>query len=108
MAKRVLMAEVSGGRAGTMETEVRLIVGVNVALGNRGITVEAVRQCANEFFSRDNRMSFTPPFLLGPVFFQTILPCSGGYHLEMGGMPLHDSVMRECLGRHSCMSSQFL
>ena len=37
-------------------------------------------------------MSFTRPFLLGPVFFRTPLPCSGGYHLERGGMPLHDAV----------------
>ena len=37
-------------------------------------------------------MSFTLPFLLGTVFFQTALPCSGGYHLETGGMPLHDEV----------------
>ena len=35
-------------------------------------------------------MSFTLPFLLGPVFFQTVLPCCGGYHLERGGMLLHD------------------
>ena len=34
-------------------------------------------------------MNTTLPFLLGTVFFQTTLPCSGGYHLEMGGMPLH-------------------
>ena len=37
-------------------------------------------------------MSFTPPFLLGPVFFRTTLPCSGSYHMERGGMPLHDVV----------------
>ena len=37
-------------------------------------------------------MSFTRPFLLGPVFFRTALPCSGGYHMETGGMPLHDVV----------------
>ena len=37
-------------------------------------------------------MSFTPPFLLHPVFFRTALPCSGGYHLEREGMPLHDGV----------------
>ena len=36
------------------------------------------------------------PFLLGPVFFRTALPCSGGYHLEMGGMPLHDAVEINC------------
>ena len=38
-------------------------------------------------------MSFTRPFLHGPVFFRTALPCSGGYHLESGRMPLHDSVI---------------
>ena len=37
-------------------------------------------------------MSFTRPFLLGPVFFRTALPCSGGYHMVRGGMPLHDLV----------------
>ena len=26
------------------------------------------------------------------VFFWTALPCSGGYHMERGGMPLHDAV----------------
>ena len=45
MARRVLMAEVSGGwvrgrpRLGWMD-------GVKVALGNRGMTVEAAQQCA--------------------------------------------------------------
>ena len=39
-----------------------------------------------------NLMSFTQPFFLGPVFFRAALPCSGGYHLERGGMPLHDAV----------------
>ena len=47
MARRVLMAEVSGGRVqgrprlGSMD-------GVKVALGNRGMTVEAARQCAKD------------------------------------------------------------
>ena len=41
-------------------------------------------------------MSFTRIFLLGPVFFRTALPCSGGYHLERGGMPLHDAVEINC------------
>ena len=31
-------------------------------------------------------------FLLGPVFFRTALRCSGGNHLEEGGMPFHDAV----------------
>ena len=43
-----------------------------------------------------NLMSFTRPFLLGPVFFRTSLPCSGGYHLERGGMPFHDAVGINC------------
>ena len=47
MARRVLMAEVSGGqvrgrpRLGWMD-------GVKVAIGNRGMTVEAARQCAKD------------------------------------------------------------
>ena len=47
IARRVLMAEVSGGRVrgrprfGWMD-------GVKVALGNRGKTVEAARQCAKD------------------------------------------------------------
>ena len=41
-------------------------------------------------------MSFTRPFLLGTVFFLTTLPCSGGYHLERGGMTLHDVVRINC------------
>ena len=47
MARRVLMAEVSGGpvrgrlRLGWMD-------GVKAALSNRGMTVEAARQCAKD------------------------------------------------------------
>ena len=37
-------------------------------------------------------INFTRPFLLGTVFFRTALPCSGDYHMERGGMPLHDAV----------------
>ena len=42
MARRVLMAEVSGRPTlGWMD-------GVKVALGNRGMTVEAARQCSKD------------------------------------------------------------
>ena len=41
-------------------------------------------------------MSFTRSSLLGPVFFLTGLPCSGGYHMERGGMPLHDEAGINC------------
>ena len=37
-------------------------------------------------------MSFTQPFLLGAGFFRTDFLCSGGYHLERSGIPLHDAV----------------
>ena len=47
IARRVLMAEVSGGR---VQGRPRLdwMDGVNVALGNRRMTVEAARQCAKD------------------------------------------------------------
>ena len=41
-------------------------------------------------------MNVHPAFLLGPVLFRTALPCTGGYHLEKGGMPLHDTVGVNC------------
>ena len=40
--------------------------------------------------------SLRRPFLLGPVFFRSALPCSDGYHLERGGVPLHDAVGINC------------
>ena len=45
MARRVLMAEVSGGRV-RVRPRLGWMDGVKVALGNRGMTVEAARQCA--------------------------------------------------------------
>ena len=41
-------------------------------------------------------MSFTRIFLFGPVFFRTALLWAGGYHLERGGIPLHDAVGTNC------------
>ena len=41
-------------------------------------------------------MSLTRPSLLDTVFFRTALPCSGGYHMERGRMPLHDAVGINC------------
>ena len=45
MARRVLMAEVSGGRV-RGKPRLGWMDGVKVALGNRGMTVEVERQCA--------------------------------------------------------------
>ena len=47
MAIRVLMAEVSGGRV-RGRPKLGWLDGVKVALGNRGMTVEAARQCAKD------------------------------------------------------------
>ena len=47
MARRVLMAEVSGGRV-RGRPRLGWMDGVKVRLGNRGMTVEAVRRCARD------------------------------------------------------------
>ena len=47
MARRVLMAEVSGGRV-RGRSRLGWMDGVNVALGNRGMTLEGAGQCAKD------------------------------------------------------------
>ena len=47
MARRVLMAEVSGGRV-RGRPRLGWMDGVKVALGNRGMMVEAARQCVKD------------------------------------------------------------
>ena len=47
MARRVLMAEVSGGRV-RGRPRLGWMDGAKVALGNRRMTVEAARQCAKD------------------------------------------------------------
>ena len=47
MARSLLMAEVSGGRV-RRRPRLRWMDDVKVALGNRGMTVEAARQCAKD------------------------------------------------------------
>ena len=81
VVRRVLMAEVNGGRVRGRQ-RLSWIDGVNVALGNRGMTLEADKE-SGELWGICI-LSFQRPFLLGPVFFRTALPCSGGYHLERG------------------------
>ena len=46
-ARSVLIAEVSGGRV-RGRPRLGWMDGVKVALGNRGMTVQAARQCAND------------------------------------------------------------
>ena len=47
MARRVLMAEVSGGRV-RGRSMLGWMDGVKMASGNRGMTMEAARQCAKD------------------------------------------------------------
>ena len=47
MARRLLMAEVSGGRVRGRQ-RLGWMDGVKVALDNRGVTVEAARQCVED------------------------------------------------------------
>ena len=47
MTRKVSMAEVNGGRV-RGRPRLDWMDGVKVALGNRGMTVEAVRQCAKD------------------------------------------------------------
>ena len=54
MVRRVLMAEVSGGRV-RGRPRLGWMDGVKVALSNRGITVEAARQCAKDRKSGEPR-----------------------------------------------------
>ena len=68
--------------------------GWKVALGNRGMTVEAARQCVErpERVERAVPNEFHAAILLVPVFFRTALPCCGGYRMERGETQLHDAV----------------
>ena len=97
MSRRVLMAEVSEGWVRGRQ-RLSWMDGVKVALGNKGMTVEAERkiQKSGEQWYISNWTSFKQPFFLDPVFFRTTLPCSGGYHLDRGETPLHDAVGINC------------
>ena len=65
MARRVFIAEVSGGRV-RWRPRLGWMDGVKVALGNRGMTVEAARETgkSGDPLYKCNWMSFTRPFLL--------------------------------------------
>ena len=93
MARRV-MAEVSGGRV-RYRRRLRWM-DVKFMMGNTGITAERKILKSGESWSICNWLSFTQPFLLGPVLFRTALPCSGGYYLKRGGMLLNDAVGLNC------------
>ena len=82
--------DVDGGskfRASTRETEVGLDGWCEGGLRqqrNDGGGFASMRERSERVESPGTYVTknFTRPFLLGPVFFRTALPYSGGYHLE--------------------------
>ena len=77
MARRVLMAEVSGGRI-RVGSRLGWMDGVKVALGNRGMPENSRKigkSGASWYICICNWMSFKLPFLLGTVFFRIAFPC---------------------------------
>ena len=72
---------------------------VKVALGNRGMTVEAARQCAKYWKVASPGTYVTERVSRGHFFrlwVRTTLPCSRDYHLERGEIPVHDAVGINC------------
>ena len=62
---------------------------------------EAARQCAKDrkkwrALVHMQLNEFHAAFYPSPLFFLTAFPCSGGYHLERGLIPLHDAVWINC------------
>ena len=87
MARRVFLAEESGGRI-WRRPRLGWMDGVKVATEEwRWRLSDNARKIgqSEEPWYICNWISFTRPFLLGPVFFRTALPCSGGYHREGEG-----------------------
>ena len=73
--------------------------GVKMAMGSRGMTLEAARPCTKD--RKDWRtlvhrymVGFNAPFLHGRAFFSDRLVAD--YHQEWSGMPLHNSVGVNC------------
>ena len=92
----------SKSRMGTRETEVRREGWCEGGLGqqrNDGGGCASMRERSKRVERPGTyvaEFSFTRPWLLGPLLFRTAFPCSGGYHLERGGMQLHDAVGINC------------
>ena len=100
MARRVLMAEVSGGRVRVRPT-LGWMDGVKVALGNRGMTVEAARQCVKDRKEWRTLVHISLIDFHAAIFAWHCVPSDRPpvhwcYHLEREGMPLHDAVWINC------------
>ena len=73
------------------ENDLEFTLTLNHELNNVNNWLTSNRICIKLWYIC-NWMIFTLPFLRCTVFFRTALPCSGSYHMEWGGMPLHDVV----------------
>ena len=94
------MAEVSGGRV-RGRPRLGWLDGVKVALANRGVTVEAVLQSAKDRKEWRAQVHMQLNESHAAIFswhciLRTPPTCSGGYHMERGGMPLHGAIGINC------------
>ena len=96
MARRVLMAKVSEGRV-RERPRLGWMDGVKVALGNRGMTVEAARQYAKDRKAwRALVHEFNAAIFVWPCVRSDRPPVLWWLSMERGGMPLHDAVGINC------------
>ena len=100
MARRVLKAEVSRERI-RGRPRLSWMDGVQVALGNRGMMVEAARQCAKDrkewrALVHMKLNEFHAAMFTWPCGLSDRPPVLWCFHLERVGMPLHDAVGINC------------
>ena len=91
------MAELSEGRE-RGRPRLGWMDGVKVALGNRGMTVEAALQWAKDrkewrALVHMKLNEFNAAIFDWPCVLSDRPPVLCGYHLERGWMPFHDAVM---------------
>ena len=70
-------------------------------MGNKGMTVKALGQCEKDrkewrALVHMQLNAFHAAISAWPCVLSDRPLCSGGYHLERGGMPLHDAVGINC------------
>ena len=97
MARRVLMVKISGGRVRGIP-RLGWMDGVKVALGNRGMTVEAMRQCVESPGTYVTKRVYRGHLCLTLCFFG---PPSHAlvvitWSLERGGMPSQNEIGINC------------
>ena len=100
MARMVLMAEVSGGRV-RGRPRLGWMYCVKVALGNDGRGCATMREKIGKggepwYGIHMYLNEFHAAIFAWHCVLRTALPCSGGYDMERGRIPLHDAVGIKC------------